>query len=168
VRSLRDEGIETTLTIAGPLIWKNAECDVRETVASLGLGDSVVILPPFRQEEAPCIYRDHHVLLHPKYMDPCPTVVAEALACGLPVVASRSGGIQEMVDEECAALIDVPASWNELSTPTGRVLAQAVKSLASDLPDFSQHARRRSEEVFDQGTWISRHTEIFRSLLVSV
>ncbi|MFM8230188.1 MAG: hypothetical protein ACKOAL_03090, partial [Chthoniobacterales bacterium] len=64
VRSLRDEGIETTLTIAGPLIWKNAERDVRETVASLGLGDSVVILPPFRQEEAPGIYRDHHVLLH--------------------------------------------------------------------------------------------------------
>lgn len=166
LRSLRKEGTDAMLTIAGPLIWKNAERDIREAIASIGLGDSVSILPPFRQEEAPGIYRDHHVLLHPKYMDPCPTVVAEALACGLPVVASRSGGIPEMVGEGCAALIDVPVSWNELLTPTGRELADAVKSVASDLPAFSQRARRRASEVFDQGAWISRHEEIFRSLLV--
>ena len=167
VRSLRDEGIEATLTVAGPLIWRNAERDIREAIASLGLADFVSVLPPFRQEEAPGIYRDHHVLLHPKYMDPCPTVVAEALACGLPVVASRSGGIPEMVDGNCAALVDVPSSWDRLFTPTGRELAEAVKSVARDLPAFAQHARRRAEEAFDQGVWISRHKEIFRSLLVA-
>jgi len=167
LRSLRDEGIEATLTIAGPLIWKNAERDVSRAIASLGLADSVSVLPPFRQEDAPGIYRDHHLLLHPKYMDPCPTVVAEALACGLPIVASRSGGIPEMVDQGCAALIDVPVSWDRLFTPTGRELAEAVKSVARDLPAFSQKARRRAEESFDQGNWISRHGDIFRSLLPS-
>jgi glycosyltransferase involved in cell wall biosynthesis len=167
LHSLREEGIEATLTIAGPLIWKDADGDVRETVASLGLADSVSILPPFRQEDAPGIYRDHHILLHPKYMDPCPTVVAEALACGLPVVASRSGGIPEMVDGHCAVLIDVPFSWDRLFTPTGQELAEAVNSVAPDLPAFSRHARRQAEVAFDQGVWISRHEDIFRSLLVS-
>lgn len=167
LHSLRGEGIEATLTIAGPLIWKNADCDVRETVTSLGLVDFVSILPPFRQGDAPAIYRDHHILLHPKYMDPCPTVVAEALACGVPAVASRSGGVPEMVDGRCAVLIDVPFSWNRLFTPTGRELAEAAKSVARDLPAFSRQARRRAEEVFDRRAWISRHGDIFRSLLVS-
>jgi len=167
LRSLRDEGIEATLTIAGPLIWKNAGRDICRAIASLGLADSVSVLPPFRQEDAPGIYRDHHLLLHPKYMDPCPTVVAEALACGLPVVASRSGGIPEMVDQGCAELIDVPVSWDRLVTPTGHELAEAVKSVARDLPAFSRQARRRAEEVFDRDNWISRHRDIFRSLLPS-
>lgn len=166
LHSLRREGMEATLTIAGPLIWKNADDDVRNKVASLGLADSVSVLPPFRQEDAPGIYQDHHMLVHPKYMDPCPTVVAEALACGLPVVASRSGGIPEMVDGSYAVLIDVPFSWDRLFTPPGHELAAAVKSVARDLPAFSRQARRRAEEAFDRRNWISRHEEIFRSLLV--
>jgi len=167
VRELRGAGTECTLTVAGPLIWRGAEGDVRKAVEAFGLHDRVRFLPPFRQDEAPSIYRDHHLLLHPKYMDPCPTVVAEALACGLPVVAARSGGIPEMVDDSCARLIDVPYSWETMSTPAGADLARAVGEILPQLGNFSVAARRRAERSFDAQRWIGHHAEIFRSLLAT-
>lgn len=168
LRILRNSHLDCTLTIAGPLAWRNAQNDINRTVAAMGLADAVKILAPFRQEDAPGIYRNHHILLHPKYMDPCPTVVAEALACGLPVVASRSGGVPEMVDPSCSALIDVPISWEKSSTPSGHELAGAVRSIRPDFPEFSAGARRRAEQVFDQKIWLAQHAEIFRSLLTSI
>ncbi|MEI6337994.1 MAG: glycosyltransferase family 4 protein [Verrucomicrobiota bacterium] len=167
LRSLQGDGVECTLTIAGPLIWKNAERDLHTTIESMRLAGSVKTLPPFRQDEAADIYRAHHVLLHPKYMDPCPTVVAEALACGLPVVASRSGGMSEMVDGSCSRLIEVHQSWDRLFTPSGRELAQAVVYIAQDLHAFLRAARCRAELLFDAETWRERHADIFRSLLVA-
>lgn len=167
VRTLRTDGVDCTLTVAGSLIWKDADRQLRERISSAGLSSVVEIRPAFRQDEAPCLYRSHHILVHPKYMDPCPTVVAEALACGLPVVGSRSGGVPEMVDGNCAALVDVPVSWDNMRTPTGRQLADAVAAIAGDLENYSKASRRRAEQVFDARAWCERHAKLFGDLLTA-
>ena len=38
--------------------------------------------------------------------DPFPTTVLEAMAAGLPIIATHSGGIQEEIDDKCAILIN--------------------------------------------------------------
>ncbi len=161
VRVLRAGGMACVLTIAGPLLWKNAQEDLTALMARLDLQDVVTLRAPFTQEEAPEIYREHDILLHPKYLDPCPTVVAEALACGLPVVASRSGGLPEMVDANCAELIEVPLVWDRMVTPSGDQWAAAVRSLVGKLTDASQAARHRAETLFDAMLWVQAHREIF-------
>ncbi len=162
VHVLRQEGLECTLTIAGPLLWKNAINDLKATMGQMGLEKAVTLKPPFSQAEAPALYREHHILLHPKYLDPCPTVVAEALACGLPVVASRSGGLPEMVDALCAELVEVPLVWDRMLTPSGEELARGVQALVARWADASRMARNRAEELFDAKQWVDSHRRIFK------
>ena len=46
-----------------------------------------------------------NLLCLPSYSEGCPNVVLEALLSGRPVVASKVGGVPEMVDESCAVLV---------------------------------------------------------------
>jgi len=162
--ALRKGGIEAELTVAGRFQWPRGEEEFSGEVSRLGLEKSVRRIARFSQADAPALYREHDILLHPKYMDPCPTVVLEAMASGLPVVGSRSGGMPEIVPPDCGVLVDAPQDWDHRHTPSGNDLAAAVAGLLPDLPAAAAAARRNAETRFDVGKWIESHARIFRGL----
>lgn len=162
---LRRGGVDATLTIAGRLLWKDAESDVAGHAAGCGVERFVFRVGEFTQDMAVSLYRSHHVLIHPKYMDPCPTVVAEALACGLPVVASLSGGLPEMTSASCARLIPVAEDWNAMHTPSGQEIAESIADLLPNLAAASLAAREFAIANFDSKAWILSHKRIFQTLL---
>ena len=162
---VRRSGREARLTIAGALQWNRAEEEVRRTVAALGLQAHVTLRPAFSQTEAAELYRAHHVLLHPKYMDPCPTVVIEALASGLPVVGPASGGLPELVAADAGRLVPVPEDWEAMHSPDPSAMASAVADIAADWPHCSVAARRSAVERFAAGRWIKAHRALFHRVL---
>lgn len=162
--SLRRSGEPARLRIAGGFRWADGEAEVRSYIARRGLGEWVELLPPFTQEEAPELYRSGDVLLHPKYKDPCPTVIIEALASGLPIVASRSGGLPEMVPDACGELLDVPDDWTQDHAPSGEAMAEGVLRILADRPRYAAAARSRAEEAFDAQRWVDSHERIFEKV----
>ena len=163
--ALRKGGIEAELTVAGRFQWAGGEKDFASELARLGLQGAVRRVAQFSQADAPALYRAHDLLVHPKYMDPCPTVVLEAMASGLPVVGSRSGGMPEIVPSDCGALIDSPQEWDIRHTPSGSDLAAAVAGLLPNLTAFSLAARRNAEARFDVEKWIEAHGRVFQGLI---
>jgi glycosyltransferase involved in cell wall biosynthesis len=77
----------------------------------------------------------------PSYMEGCPNVVLEALACGRPVVASNVGGIPEILSDEYGRLVPPLDSG---------ALAQALASVLDrtwDAKAISAHGSRSWEAV---------------------
>lgn len=165
LRHLRDTGCPARLTVAGALRWPDAEAEVHAAIDHLELRDAVTLRPAFLQSEAVALYRSAHVLLHPKYHDPCPTVVIEALACGVPVIGSRSGGLPELVGEDGGELIEVPLSWEQAATPSPQEMASAVMKVILNWPVRSRTARARAERLFDETRWVTEHRAIFEKLI---
>jgi len=165
LRVLRARGRPAHLTIAGEFRWKGAEAGVRKAME--GIREHVTLLPAFRQSEAPAIYRRAHVLLHTKFNDPCPTVPIEAMACGVPVVGTHSGGMPELVSGESGLLVPVPSSWTRDHAGEPGDLADAVEHIMENHGAMSRAARAHAARTFDEDCWLDRHDAIFRKLLDS-
>jgi glycosyltransferase involved in cell wall biosynthesis len=129
----------------------------------LGVAGRVLFTGRYAQREAPAVYRRAHVLLHPKVNDPCPNVVLEALACGLPVVHSESGGTPELVGGAGVG-VGSDTTWERDVPPDPELLATAVEHVLGRLEAFRGAARARSER-FDFAPWVERHRELFSELL---
>lgn len=175
--ALVKQGVDARLLVTGALSWTADEREARATagrrVTELGLDGRITFLGPYAQQEAPDILRRAHVLLHTKYNDPCPGLVLEAMACGLPIVYSASGGVPELVgpegeDEEAAGIgVPAPLRWDEDVPPDPEALAAATLRVLQRRTEFAAAARRRAVEQFDLQPWLDRHRAVFQQLLTA-
>jgi glycosyltransferase involved in cell wall biosynthesis len=136
-----------------------------ELVRKLALDGAVELAGSYSQRDAPGLMRRADLLLHTKYNDPGPTVVEEAMACGLPVVYSASGGVPELVGEDAGVGIPAPLDWEQDHPPAAADLATAVLHVAERLPERAEAARARAVERFDLRAWVRRHRELFAGLV---
>jgi len=169
LRRVRDRGRVARLLITGRLGWAAAPAEARvradALVAELGLADAVEFVGAYAQSEAPAIFRRAHVLLHTKYQDPCPGVVLEALACGVPVVYSATGGVPELVGADAGIGVPAEEGWERIIAPDPDALASGVLTVSADLGRWGSAARTRAVERFDLRPWLDRHRAVFEALL---
>lgn len=127
----------------------------------LSVEDSLQIIGPYAQTEAPAVYAQAHILLHTQYNDVCPSVVLEAMACGLAIVYSKTGGTPELVGEDAGVGVHTELDWNIPRPPSADNLANAVCQVAESLQVYHAAARERAVTNFDIQPWLERHHEIF-------
>ncbi|MFN2627986.1 MAG: glycosyltransferase family 4 protein [Gaiellaceae bacterium] len=162
---VRRERSDARLVVAGALSFAPDGRAQSEAISHrLGIEDAVEFLGPYTQTEAPELMRRADLLLHTKYNDPCPTVVLEAMATGLPVVYSASGGVPELVGDDAGIGISAPLDWNRDHPPGGAELADAALQVAERLSELAAAARERALR-FDSRAWIDRHHTVFTAVL---
>ena len=147
---------EAQLLVTGRLV-----VPIEPTIDRLGLHGRVHVLGRYTQADAPALFRRAHLLLHTKVNDPCPSLVLEAMAAGLPVVYPRSGGVPELVGADAGIGVPHPDGFERDEPPSPEELAEAVGKVVADLPAFAAAARGRAVAHFPLAPWLDRHAELF-------
>jgi glycosyltransferase involved in cell wall biosynthesis len=123
--------------VGGPSLWS----DYRKLLEDLPENSEYVEQVP--AAEMPAEFARSDVVLQPSKYDPCPMTVIEALAGGVPVVATSEVGSIEGVDRSVAAEVapgDVRAMASEIMLTLDRVRA--------DPAGTRELARSEAERLF--------------------
>jgi glycosyltransferase involved in cell wall biosynthesis len=104
------------------------------------------------------------ILVHPSHFDAFPTALLEAGATGTPVVATRVGGIPEIVlDGETGVLVDAP--------PAPEALQAAIAGLLGDparRAKMGAAARERHGREFTAAAWALRLRGVYASAQAAI
>ena len=118
---------EARLLIAG-------DGPMRETLEKLarelGVANRVVFLGAVPQTDLPVVYSAADALVLASSNEGLPNVVMEAIACGTPVVATRVGGIPEIVTSRAAGIL--------LRGRSDAAIVDAVTDLFSNPPERAE------------------------------
>ncbi|MGQ0560250.1 MAG: glycosyltransferase family 4 protein, partial [Gemmatimonadota bacterium] len=163
LREARRSGLNAVLTIAGR-IEEEALSRAHALTVQLGLEDAITFTGPYTQQDAPSVYRSADAYVMTKHNDPCPNTVIEALAAGLPVVYSNTGGTPELVGDDAGIAVACREDWEEAHSPAAADLADAFCRVVDRHDEFAAAARRRAVERFDINPWIDRHRAVFERL----
>jgi len=151
---LRQKFPNAIYTIAGE---GPQEPEIRQLIRDLQLGDSVRLVGFLSQDRLVELYSSAHVFIHPSEMtadmnqEGVPNAMLEAMATGLPVVATLHGGIPEAVEDGKSGLL-VPEK-----TPSK--LYEAMQSLIDDHRRWDAMGHEASASVrreFEQKEQIAR------------
>ena len=92
--------------------------------------------------------------------DSCPTVVMEAMSTGQPVIASRIGGLIDIVADGETGLLVTPENAQELCTAMHRLLNNP------DERSRMGHAAQQRVMAFQAKTVVSRIEQVYQDVLV--
>lgn len=119
-----------------------AELDdrLRQMAAELSIADAVTFEPPADREGVAAAMRRADLFIHPSRAETFGMVAVEALASGLPVVATRSGGVEGVLGAEPGSLGALVAVDN------AEALAQATIGALDRRAAFDPRLLRRHVE----------------------
>ena len=113
------------------------------------------------QEALPEHYRAADICVVPSWVqDAWPTVAVEAMAAGRPVVASRIGGLQEMIGHGTTGLLREPGD--------AEGLAGCLERLLDDTELRRQMGRQARRQFEESGSWEAVMARHYRPLLARV
>ena len=160
----RRGGLDILLTISGALDAA-VEAAARKLAQGLAVEAAIAYTGPYSGGEAPAIYHAADAYLMTKHNDPCPNVVLEALASGLPVLYSASGGVPELVGETAGVGLPIEESFDKDLWPAPDAIADGMARVVAGRETMARAARARAVERFGLTAWLGRHESLFQKLV---
>ncbi len=118
---------------------------VQRLMKKYRLYNNIQILPRVPIEGLARLYNQSQILVSPSLHEGFGLPAVEAMACGIPVVATRAGALSEIIEDGVTGLLVPPAD--------SQALSEALKMLLSD-PDLCRRMGQAGRErVLKNFTW---------------
>ncbi len=118
---------------------------VQRLMKKYRLYNNIQILPRVPIEGLARLYNQNQILVSPSLHEGFGLPAVEAMACGIPVVATRAGALSEIIEDGVTGILVPPAD--------SQALSEALKTLLSD-PDLCRRMGQAGRErVLKNFTW---------------
>lgn len=137
---VRHHDVVLSIVGAGPRLEQ-----YRALAEELNVSSHVKFLGFVEHERMPAYYAEADLFVLPSRRESFGLVLAEAMACGLPVVATTAGAIPEVVEDRGTGVLVPPDDPD--------ALAEAITSLLSDPPKMKVMGTKGKARVEKHFTW---------------
>ena len=129
-------------------------------VNDAGLEKFVHIKPAVAGAEKIELFRSADIFVYPSYHEGMPMAVIEAMACGLPIVATQVGGLPDLVTSGFNGLLVPPGQPDELAKAIHQLVLNPQMRYSMQMNSF-----QLAQEKFDVEVHVTRLLDIYQSLL---
>ena len=131
---------------------------VKARIRNLGLKNSALAMG--QRQDVPTILASLDVFCLPSLTEGMPMTVLEAMATGLPVVATKVGGIPELVEEGHTGLMVPPGASGQLEAALLALANNPARAL-----EMGRNGRERLVKKFSLEFTLSAYEELYREAI---
>ncbi|MCA9232166.1 MAG: glycosyltransferase, partial [Planctomycetales bacterium] len=157
---LRSRDFDVRLRAVGPFETTAYEAEVRALVDRLGVGD-IITWTGFVTDVQAELQQIDLMILPSLFGEGLPMVILEAMAAGVPVVASHVEGVPEAIVHRENGLLVEPASVSQLAN----AIEEIIDGDELDYAQLSQNAFQRHAECFSAQAMAADVAEVYREVL---
>lgn len=148
---------KTTLTVIGK---SPNNSEVSKLIEELNLSNVITFRSGISEKEIVDLYHSSELAVIPSLYEGFGFGAGEAMACGVPLISTHSGGLEEVVGD--AALKIMPSSAEEIEKAVIKLFNNP-----EDMKKLSIKGRQRMEEIFDWKIAASSYESSFKAVIES-
>tara|TARA_B100000902_G_scaffold398467_1_gene465337 strand:+ start:279 stop:1376 length:1098 start_codon:yes stop_codon:yes gene_type:complete len=118
----------------------------------------------YKQEDANLVYNSADIYFYFVHQSNCPNSVIEAMACGLPILSTSTGGLPEIVNKDSGICLETKKSWDRPFTPDIIDAFNGFNNLFDNYSDYSNNCIIKIAKDHNIVKWINKHEEVFNKL----
>ncbi len=150
------------LRVVGPLVDPACEAEVQRLISEKDLADFVTLTGALSQEEVRQEYRRAEALVLASREETAPQVIAQAMACGLPIVSSAAGGVPYLVRDGETALLFPTGDFQACADRIARLIGN------DDLRrQMTERIRVEAQQRFHPDTVAAQTVAVYRQVLAA-
>ena len=143
------------LDLVGGWNWSSQQLRMKR----LGITSRVSLFPYIDHDDMPAYYERSYAFIAPTRAESFGRTLAEAMACAVPVISTRSGSIPEIVHHGVSGIL-VP--WGNVGALAGAVSELLDQPRVAD--EMGREGRRRVEERFAWDVVLPQWEELFERM----
>ena len=151
---------DSEVIVVGPIEDHVYYRELLDLASRLNIRDKLRFIGALTFEKMPHIYSSAYLLVLPSLYENIGGVIIEAAACGCPTIASRVGGIPEIIEDGKTGFLFDPGDWKDLADKLSILLSS--ESLRNCM---AREARRLAETKYSIEAYFERVYSAYRRVL---